>query len=67
MKCPYCGSEVKDNAAFCPVCRKPLLDEEPVEENNDKKDRKNLIIKASLCASTVLAAGVLLHTLRKKD
>lgn len=67
MKCPYCGSEVNDNAAFCPVCRKPLLDEEPAEENTEEKDHKNLIIKASLCATAVLAAGVLLHTLRKKD
>lgn len=67
MKCPYCGSEVNDNAAFCPVCRKPLLDDEPVEENNDKKDRKNLLITASLCATAVVAAGVLLHSLCKKD
>lgn len=66
MKCPYCGSEVNDNAAFCPVCRRPLLDEEPVEET-EEKDHKRVIIKASVCAAALLTAGLIVHHITKKD
>ena len=31
-QCPFCGSELADDAKFCEACGKPLPEEAPVEE-----------------------------------
>ena len=34
MKCKYCNTEIVGKADFCPLCKKPLVQDEIVEEQN---------------------------------
>ena len=53
MKCPYCNTEIPDDASFCPHCAHSLKEKKQVEPARPFR-RKAMI--AALCALIVLAA-----------
>ncbi len=58
MKCPYCNSELPDEASFCPHCARSLKDRKDVEV--PRPYRRKIII-AALCAAFVLA-GIAIYS-----
>jgi len=62
LKCPFCGNEVSENAAYCDVCRKPLPKKNiPNEEGRRRKRtrfQKFLFAVAWIMALTAVAVGI---------
>ena len=65
MKCPYCGRQTLDNAAFCSVCgsrippmyaQPPPAIQKPLSE--DKKMHETLLVVAVIITVIVAIAGV---------
>ena len=62
MYCPNCGKEIPDNANFCKECGYQIKHsedktEEIFEKNNDKKNKKKILIPTVILGITVLGVG----------
>ena len=58
MKCPYCNSELPDDASFCPHCARSLNERKEVEA---PRPFRRKIIAAALCAAFVFA-GIAIYS-----
>lgn len=59
MICPYCGAEISDEAEFCPICEKEILEEDTDANMTPEQKKKQLVVSYIYLIGTILAlAGV---------
>ena len=66
MKCKFCGAELPENAGFCPVCNRGLIEKKEVKVPAPRK-KKLLALCALALVVAVAACAVFLRPEAKEE